>query len=151
MPIHEKIRILRQVKGLTQEEVAERLNLSVNGYGKIERGNCDINLHRLEQLAEVFGVEPIELLGTVDRNVFNLSCTSNCTNYCTNNMDTQNNHHYSTAENSELQSEIEKQQLIIQLKDKEIELRDEKIRHLADIIELLKTGQSNPDGVAIES
>ena len=77
MPIHEKIRLLRQVKGLTQEDVAERLNLSVNGYGKIERGNCDINLHRLEQIAEVFGVEVIELLGTADRNFFNLSCKNN--------------------------------------------------------------------------
>ena len=144
MPIHEKIRLLRQVKGLTQEEVAERLNLSVNGYGKIERGNCDINLHRLEQLAEVFGVEPIELLGTVDRNVFNYSCTNNMSTH----METQNNTNYSTLEHSELHSEIEKQQLIIQLKDKEIELRDEKIRHLADIIELLKTSQSGPDGAA---
>jgi len=134
MPIHEKIRLLRQVKGLTQEEVADKLNLSVNGYGKIERGNCDINLHRLEQIAEVFGVEVVELLGTVDRNVFNLSCT--------NNMDTQNNHNYSTFENSELQSELEKQQLIIQLKDKEIELRDEKIRHLTEVVELLKAKDS---------
>ena len=134
MPIHEKIRLLRQVKGLTQEEVADKLNLSVNGYGKIERGNCDINLHRLEQIAEVFGVEVVELLGTVDRNVFNLSCT--------NNMDTQNNHNYSTFENSELQSELEKQQLIIQLKDKEIELRDEKIRHLTEVVKLLKAKDS---------
>ena len=140
MPIHEKNRLLRQVKGLTQEEVAERLNLSVNGYGKIERGNCDINLHRLEQIAEVFGVEVIELLGTADRNVFNLSCT--------NNMDTQNNHNYSTFENSELKSELEKQQLIIQLKDKENELRDEKIRHLTEVVELLKAKEQSVKSLA---
>ena len=140
MPIHEKIRLLRQVKGLTQEEVAERLNLSVNGYGKIERGNCDINLHRLEQIAEVFGVEVIEFLGTADRNVFNLSCT--------NNMDTQNNHNYYTFENSELKSELEKQQLIIQLKDKENELRDEKIRHLTEVVELLKAKEQSVKSLA---
>ncbi len=142
MPIHEKIRLLRQVKGLTQEEVADKLNLSVNGYGKIERGDCDINLTRLEQIANVFDVEAIELLGTVDKNVFNLTCTSSCTNYSTNNMDTQNNHHYSTTEASELQSELEKQQLMIQLKDKEIELRDEKIRHLTEVVELLRANDS---------
>ena len=123
------------MKGLTQEEVADQLHLSVNGYGKIERGNCDINLTRLEQIAAVFGVEVIELLGTVDSNVFNLSCTNNMSTH----METQNNNNYSTLENSELQSEIDKQQLMIQLKDKEIELRDEKIRHLSEIIELLKT------------
>ncbi len=134
MPIHEKIRLLRQVKGLTQEEVADKLNLSVNGYGKIERGNCDINLHRLEQIAEVFGVEIVDLLGSTDRYVFNLSCT--------NNMDTQNNLNYAPTSNIELQSELEKQQLIIQLKDKEIELRDEKIRHLTEVVELLKAKDS---------
>ena len=138
MPIHEKIRLLRQVKGLTQEEVADRLNLSVNGYGKIERGNCNINLHRLEQIAEVFGVEPIDLLGTVDRNVFNYSCTNNMSTH----METQNNTNYSTLQHSELQSELEKQQLMIQLKDKEIELRDEKIRHLTEVVELLRANDS---------
>ena len=138
MPIHEKIRLLRQVKGLTQEEVADKLNLSVNGYGKIERGNCDINLHRLEQIAEVFGVEVVELLGTVDRNVFNLSCTNNTDTQ----LDTHNNQSYTICSNSELQSELEKQQLMIQLKDKEIELRDEKIRHLTEVVELLKSNNS---------
>ena len=138
MPIHEKIRLLRQVKGLTQEEVADRLNLSVNGYGKIERGNCNINLHRLEQIAEVFGVEPIDLLGTVDRNVFNYSCTNNMSTH----METQNNTNYSTLQHSELQSELEKQQLMIQLKDQEIELRDEKLRHLTEVVELLRANDS---------
>ena len=140
MPIHEKIRLLRQVKGLTQEEVADKLNLSVNGYGKIERGECDVNLTRLEQLAGVFGIEAIELLGMTDKNVFNLSCTSTCTNYCSNTMETQNN--YSNSLPPESQSEIEKLQLILQLKDKEIELRDEKIHHLSEVLELLKSKDS---------
>ena len=134
MPIHEKIRLLRQVKGLTQEEVADKLNLSVNGYGKIERGECDVNLTRLEQLAGVFEIEPIELLGNSEKQIFNLSCY--------NNTDTQNTQTYSFYSNTELKSEIEKLQLILQLKDKEIELRDEKIRHLTEVVELLRAKDS---------
>ena len=136
MPIHEKIRLLRQVKGLTQEEVADKLNLSVNGYGKIERGECDVNLTRLEQLAGVFGIEAIELLGMTDKNVFNLSCSSTCTNYCTNTIEMHNT--YTNTHSAESNSEIEKLQLVLQLRDKEIELRDEKIRHLMEMVELLK-------------
>ena len=141
MPIHEKIRLLRQVKGLTQEEVADKLNLSVNGYGKIERGECDVvNLTRLEQLAGVFGIEAIELLGMDDKNVFNLSCSSSCTNYCTNTIEMHNT--YTNTQSAESNPEIEKLQLILQLKDKEIELRDEKIRHLTEVVELLRAKDS---------
>jgi transcriptional regulator with XRE-family HTH domain len=139
MPIHEKIRLLRKVKGLTQEEVADKLNMSVNGYGKIERGNCSVNLARLEELAELFEVEPLELLGSVDKNVFNLSYTNNTDIH----LDTQTNHNNSTFGNSELQAEIEKLQLIIQLKDKEIELKDEKISHLRDVNKLLGAKDSD--------
>ena len=141
MPIHEKIRLLRQVKGLTQEEVADKLNLSVNGYGKIERGECDVvNLTRLEQLAGVFGIEAIELLGMDDKNVFNLSCSSSCTNYCTNTIEMHNT--YTNTQSAESNPEIEKLQLILQLKNKEIELRDEKIRHLTEVVELLRAKDS---------
>jgi hypothetical protein len=57
-------------------------------------------------------------------------------------MDTQNNLNYAPASSAELQSKIEKQQLMIQLKDKEIELRDEKIRHLTEVVELLRAKDS---------
>ncbi len=51
MSVHDKIRTIRREKGLTQEELAEKLEMSVNGYGDIERGLCDIKLSRLEQIA----------------------------------------------------------------------------------------------------
>lgn len=137
MPIHEKIRLLRQAKGLTQEEVAERLNLSVNGYGKIERGSSSVNLARLEELANLFEVEPLELLGSVDRSVFNLSYTNNTDIH----LDSQTNHNNSSFGNTEANAEIEKLQLLLQLKDKEIELREERIRHLTEMLEVLKASQ----------
>ena len=42
MVVHEKIKFFRQAKNWTQEEVAEKLGLSPNGYGSIERGETDI-------------------------------------------------------------------------------------------------------------
>jgi transcriptional regulator with XRE-family HTH domain len=37
MSVHEKIRLVRQAKGWTQEYLAEKLGMSVNGYRDIER------------------------------------------------------------------------------------------------------------------
>lgn len=37
MKTHEKIRLMRELKQWSQETVAEKLNLSTNGYAKIER------------------------------------------------------------------------------------------------------------------
>jgi transcriptional regulator with XRE-family HTH domain len=127
LPIHEKIRLFRIAKGWTQEELADKLELSVNGYGEIERGNSDIKLSRVEQIAGLLGVEIMDLFDTNDRNVFNLGA----------NNGTQYNHYNSAIGTAELQAEIEKLQLIIQLKDKEIELKDEKISHLRDVNKLL--------------
>lgn len=61
MTVHEKIRFLRQLKGWSQEDMATRLNMSPNGYGSIERGETDVNLSRLEQIALIFEVRLSEL------------------------------------------------------------------------------------------
>jgi transcriptional regulator with XRE-family HTH domain len=49
-----KIRIMRQQKGWSQEEMAEKLYMSVNGYANIERGETDVKIYRLQQIANVF-------------------------------------------------------------------------------------------------
>ena len=60
--IHEKIRILREEKQWSQEEFAAKLGLSVNGYRKIERGETRLNIPRLQQLADVFEMDILELM-----------------------------------------------------------------------------------------
>ena len=50
--IGEKIRKIRELKGLKQSNLAEKLGLTMNGYGKIERGETTITLERLEQISE---------------------------------------------------------------------------------------------------
>ncbi len=125
MPAHEKIRFLRQAKGWTQEEVADKLKMSQNGYGSIERGETDVNLSRLEQIADLFGIKLSELLGLDEKAVFNQSGTKN--------KNTQNYH--ATGSQSldylQLKSECEKQQLLNGTKDREIEL-------LKEVIALMK-------------
>lgn len=50
MSVHEKIKRVRQANGWTQEYLAEKLEMSVNGYGDIERGDSDIKYLNLSAL-----------------------------------------------------------------------------------------------------
>ncbi|TAH26544.1 MAG: XRE family transcriptional regulator [Cytophagales bacterium] len=62
MTIAQKIKILREVNSWTQEDLAEKLHISPNGYGRIERGEVKLDLPRLELLAKIFHLKASELI-----------------------------------------------------------------------------------------
>ncbi|WP_326938367.1 helix-turn-helix domain-containing protein [Avibacterium sp. 21-599] len=104
MKINEKIRALREINQWSQEEMAEKIQMSKNGYAKMERGESKINLSRLEQIAEVFNLDIIELISSEEKNLI-LQVIGN---------DGANNH-YGNTDGSVF--EIEKLNLIINHKD----------------------------------
>lgn len=59
--IGRNIRSKRDVKKLTQENVAEAIGMTPGSYGNLERGQRKVNLKRLAQLSILFEV-PIESL-----------------------------------------------------------------------------------------
>ncbi|MFI3221055.1 MAG: helix-turn-helix transcriptional regulator [Methylococcales bacterium] len=128
MKVHEQIKLFRKLKGWSQEEMADKLEISLNGYGSIERGDADISVTRLEQITEVFGISLVELFGCDEKNVFNLMGR--------NNQGTQNNNsgcaiNSDISENLQFKYELENQRMQNQQKDKEIEL-------LKEVISLMK-------------
>lgn len=62
MKVGHKIREIREGKKFSQETMADALGLSVNGYGKIERNEVDINIERLQQIAQTLEVAPEEII-----------------------------------------------------------------------------------------
>lgn len=56
--IGEKIKEVRQEKNMTQEQLANELQLSVAFLSRVERGNANINLKRLLQISEILDVSP---------------------------------------------------------------------------------------------
>jgi transcriptional regulator with XRE-family HTH domain len=56
------IRTLRHQHNWSQEDVASRLGISIPAFSKIETGVTDINLSRLEQIANIFEVSVVNLL-----------------------------------------------------------------------------------------
>ncbi|HUC81763.1 MAG TPA: helix-turn-helix transcriptional regulator [Flavisolibacter sp.] len=62
MNIGDKIRKVRELKGLKQEYVAGQLGLSVTAYGNIERNDSSLTFERLEQIAAVLEVTVQDIL-----------------------------------------------------------------------------------------
>lgn len=62
METHEKIRMMRELHKWSQEDMAEKLALSAGGYARIERGETELKIPRLQQLAQIFNVDVADLL-----------------------------------------------------------------------------------------
>jgi len=65
-----KIRSIRRFLTLKQSDMAQRLGISNEAYGKIERGKTHISLVRLQQIALVFGLEPTQILQLSEPELF---------------------------------------------------------------------------------
>lgn len=69
MKVNEKIRFLRESKNWSQEEMANKLGMSTNGYSKIERGESSLTISKLEKIVEVFGIDILEIISLGEKNV----------------------------------------------------------------------------------
>ncbi len=125
MEVYEKIRFLRESKDWSQEDMAGKLNMSVSGYSKIERGETKVALSKLKKVSEILGIDVMELMSLGEKNI-----------YFVNIGDSNNGNIISSP--AELALENQKQKLIIELKDKEIAMQTREIAYLKKINELLQ-------------
>lgn len=58
----ENIKTIRKTKQLSREFMANQLGIELSSYGKIERNEVGLTLERLYAIAEIFGIEPTDLL-----------------------------------------------------------------------------------------
>jgi len=128
--IYKKIKAMRILKDWSQEETASRLGIAVSSYAKIERGETDINLSRLAQIAEVMEVDLAQLLELNGHNVLNI--LENCINH----GKLQGNNIFLTE--TECVHELEKAQLLLKEREKENIHLKKQIVQLEEIVILLK-------------
>lgn len=57
-----RIKTFRHNLGLTQEQMAEKLNISIKHYSGLERGVAGLSTHNMIKLAEIFGTTTDYLL-----------------------------------------------------------------------------------------
>ncbi len=53
--------------------MAQRLNMFVPGYGRIERNEVDVSIERTHQIADIFGISLTELISFDEKYIFNTS------------------------------------------------------------------------------
>ncbi len=63
-----RIRKIRQAKGLTQSDIADKLNITPSTYGKIERNANHSSYETLNKVAEAISVPLYFLLDTKSNN-----------------------------------------------------------------------------------
>lgn len=77
MTIGDKIRTYRTMKGLSQENVAELLGISLNSFSKIERGETDVSFSRLEQVADVLQIRVNDIVGLNENGFYYMNGSHN--------------------------------------------------------------------------
>ena len=77
MSIGQNIRKLRELRNYTQAFMAEKLELSVSGYGKIERDETDVSLNRLKEISKILETDYRNILNFDDKQVFNFTGNQN--------------------------------------------------------------------------
>lgn len=124
----EKIRFFREKQNLTQEQMANELGLSTNGYANLERGETRLSVDRLEEIAHIFGVDVTELMTSDESNtimVYHSTSTSNL-------------NIFSNASESMLEAEIARLQLIVSHKDELLEQQKREIETIKFLVENFK-------------
>jgi transcriptional regulator with XRE-family HTH domain len=70
----QKVRMVRELKGFSQEYMAHSLGMSQRGYSKLERDESKLDWERITQIAKLFEMEPLDLVSFDDNLIFN-HCT----------------------------------------------------------------------------
>lgn len=119
----ERIRIHRVSKSLSQENMANELDLSIGAYSNIERGKTELSVARMYRIAKILKIDPLRLLDVQAKS--------------TNELNEAPQEYLPVQKQlNKLSEKIAEFQVVIENQRKEID-------YLKEIIELLKGNKSN--------
>lgn len=116
MTIGKKIKHLRELRSLTQEEMADLLHMSQANYSKIERDEIEVKMSRLEEISKILNIDLTDLINFDEHNFFVIQNNDTITGI----SGTINNHYQHSVT------------------DKERVLYEDKIRLLEEKIQMLE-------------
>lgn len=82
--IGENIKRFRELRGFTQDFMADKLNLTQSAYGKIEKETVKLTIERLQKIAEILEVDLANLINAKNQNIFNLYNNAQANGYIEN-------------------------------------------------------------------
>lgn len=130
MQIHDKIKHLREFNNWTQEELAERMDMSPSGYAKIERGETKLYLDKIQKLAQIFEINLFDLI--IPENGGDTFHNNVSHNVQSNGYSIYNRYY---GNDKALENEIENLKQIIACKDEIIAEKDKRISLLNRLLE----------------
>lgn len=69
------IKRIREDKNISREEMADKLNMSLSGYAKIERGEVALTILRLEEIGQILNYTSTEIIEMGNQNTLILCPT----------------------------------------------------------------------------
>jgi transcriptional regulator with XRE-family HTH domain len=125
MKIGDKLKRIRDIKGLKQEDIAALLKITPQAYSKVERNETKLDTDRLEEIAKIFNMTVDEIQQFDDKNLF-VNNLQECKESITINNITNHYNSDQTIIDSLLQQHKE---MIASLKD-EIQFLRSQLNHL---------------------
>jgi len=127
-----KIKELRQKRGWSRDQVANKLEMSANGVGHIERGEVDTSLVRLSKIAQAFNakikVEIDDSLNSNEKNVFNFNKAKITNTTYLNVVDVTS----LEINETNLKHELEKSLILLQEREKEVDYLKREVTYLSE-------------------
>ncbi|ATP55363.1 hypothetical protein CPT03_02230 [Pedobacter ginsengisoli] len=104
MHVGNNIRKIREVREIKQAYIAQKLDISLTSYGKIERNEVDISVKRLNQIADILGVSVAFIVSFNETRLFNfvLDQEKSDSGYCLLIQHMKENIHWLKSENERL-------------------------------------------------
>lgn len=70
--IAENIKKFRELKNITRDQMAADLEMSLSGYGKLERGDVDLTISKLYKISAILDVSVSQMMNFDVSNIFNV-------------------------------------------------------------------------------
>lgn len=127
MKVNDKIRALREYHNWSQEDVAERMNMSKSSYSRLEREESKLDVGKLQKLAAIFQIDIADLIKSDDsKGLVCLIAENNGSNA----------NYYNGSEN--LMNEIERIKQALTHTQELVQYKDQIIEHQKKQIALLE-------------
>jgi len=89
----ENIKKFRELKNMTREELADRLEMSLSGYSKLERGEVELTLSKLYRISEILEISVSQILNFDASQIFTITNNQNAFGYIREQHNEYNDHY----------------------------------------------------------
>jgi transcriptional regulator with XRE-family HTH domain len=125
MKIGDKIKRIRDIKGLKQEDIAALLKITPQAYSKVERNETKLDTDRLEEIAKIFKMSVDEIQQFDERNLF-----MNNMQECKDSLTINNINNFYTSDQAMFETMIAQQKEVIDLLKEELQFLRSQLNHL---------------------